>query len=59
MRTVFVLAYKLMDSKGREKTPKFLGIFNDIDKIEEVKLQTIGRLGKNISFQVYVSESPF
>lgn len=59
MRTLFILEYKLIDSKGREKTPKFLGVFNDMNKLEQVKSETLAKLGDNISFHVYVSESPF
>lgn len=59
MRTLFTLEYKQVDSKGREKTPKFLGVFNDLEKVEEVKKTTIEKFGDNISFQVYISEHPF
>ena len=59
MRVLFTLEYKQVDSKGREKTPKFLGVFNNLEKLEKVKSKVTSEMGDNISFQVYTSEHPF
>lgn len=59
VRTLFTLEYKLVDSKGREKAPKFLGVFDCLNKLESVKQSTLKQHGDNISFHVYVSEHPF
>ena len=59
MRTVFVLEYKDIDSKGREKNATHVGVFSSVDKLEEAKSNIISQLGSKISFQVYDSETVY
>lgn len=58
MRTVYLLSYKNTDSKGREKYPKFVGVFKTLEQLEEIKQKMIEER-ENLSFQVHVSQSIF
>jgi hypothetical protein len=53
MKEFFVLEYKIMDSRGREKNAQFAGVFQSIDDIETAKQKLLFNNKKNISFQVY------
>ena len=59
MRRFFSLEYKTMDSKGREKNAKFVGIFQSEEEIEKAKQQLLKETTNNISFQVYNHEHVF
>lgn len=59
MRTFFVLEYKLLDAKGREKTPKHVGVFKTLDSVDEKKNELLNTLQEKITFQVYAHESIF
>ena len=59
MNHCYILEYKVVDSKGREKTPKHAGVFKNIEKLEEEKLRILQSSKNRISFQVYVNESFF
>ena len=59
MRRFFSLEYKTMDSKGREKNAKFVGIFQSEEEIEKAKIQILSETNKHISFQVYNHEHVF
>ena len=59
MRRFYSLEYKTMDSKGREKNAKFVGIFLTEEEIEKAKTQILSESNNNISFQVYNHEHVF
>ena len=59
MRRFFSLEYKTMDSKGREKNAKFVGIFQSEKEIEKAKTKILRETDNNISFQVYNHEHVF
>ena len=59
MRKFYSLEYKTMDSKGREKNAKFVGIFQSEKEIEKAKTQILSETNNNISFQVYNHEHVF
>ena len=59
MRRFYSLEYKTMDSKGREKNAKFVGIFQSKEEIEKAKTQILSETNNNISFQVYNHEHVF
>ena len=59
MRRFYSLEYKTMDSKGREKNAKFVGIFQSEEEIEKAKKQILSKTNKHISFQVYNHEHVF
>ena len=59
MRKFYSLEYKTMDSKGREKNAKFVGIFLTEEEIEKAKTQILSETNNNISFQVYNHEHVF
>ena len=42
-----------MDSKGREKNAKFVGVFMTSDDIEKAKKNILEKVTNNVSFQVY------
>ena len=59
MRKFYSLEYKTMDSKGREKNAKFVGIFLSEEEIEKAKAKILRETDNNISFQVYNHEHIF
>ena len=59
MRKFYSLEYKTMDSKGREKNAKFVGIFLSQEEIEKAKTQILRETNNRISFQVYNHEHVF
>ena len=59
MRKFYSLEYKTMDSRGREKNAKFVGIFLTKEEIEKAKTKLIQESDNNISFQVYNHEHVF
>ena len=59
MRKFYSLEYKTMDSKGREKNAKFVGIFLTKEEIEKAKTKLMEESDNNISFQVYNHEHVF
>lgn len=56
----YTLEYKLMDSKGREKSCSFVGVYKDLESLNEQK-QNIIKLNpsKSFSFHVYTHEQVF
>lgn len=50
--TFFTLEFKQTDSKGREKNPKYVGVFKSLEDLEISKNKLLA-LKKNISFQIY------
>ena len=59
MNPCFILEYKTVDSKGREKNPKHVGVFSDINRLENEKQRILESNKNRITFQVYVSERLF
>jgi len=59
MGPLYILEYKELDSRGREKNSKHVGVFKTIDDLEKKKAEILHTLTKQISFQVYVSEKVF
>mgnify|MGYP003113235526 FL=1 len=59
MRRFYSLEYKNIDSKGREKNAKFVGIFKTEIELENAKSQILSNTTTNISFQVYNHEHVF
>ena len=59
MRRFYSLEYKTMDSRGREKNAKFVGIFLSQEEIEKAKTQILSENKNKISFQVYNHEHVF
>lgn len=57
MRTMYVLEYKDIDSKGREKNSRHVGVFSDIETLELAKETILKKEDSKISFQVYTTES--
>lgn len=52
MREFYVLEYKTIDSKGREKNAQFAGIFTSADDLSKAK-EILSDKNNRISFQVY------
>lgn len=57
MKTSYILEYKVVDSKGREKNSKHVGVFSSLDKLEHKKQEILNNIGQNLSFQIYTNES--
>lgn len=58
MRTVYVLEYKDVDSKGREKNTRHVGVFGDLEGLEHAKRAILKKYeDSKISFHVHTSES--
>lgn len=57
MRTVYILEYRSIDSKGREKNAKHVGVFSDLESLEKVKEHILSKVDSKISFHVYTSNS--
>ena len=57
MKTSYILEYKVVDSKGREKNSKHVGVFGSLDKLEQKKQEILNMVGQNLSFQIYTNES--
>jgi hypothetical protein len=57
MRTCYVLEYKEIDSKGREKNARHVGVFSSLDTLEEMKNVIQTKSKKNLSFHVHTSQS--
>lgn len=57
MKTSYILEYKVVDSKGREKNSKHVGVFGSLDKLEEKKQEIMSAGGQNLSFQIYTNQS--
>ena len=55
----FTLEYKTTDSKGREKTPKYVGVFKTLGEIENVKNELLNNVSNKLSFQIYTHEQVF
>lgn len=58
-KKLWVLEYKTADSKGREKSAQYAGIYETLEKANEQKNMLIEVLGKNITFQVYENETVY
>ena len=48
-----------MDSKGRGKNAKFVGIFKSEQELENAKTKILSETNNNISFQVFNHEHVF
>lgn len=59
MSQCYILEYKVVDSKGREKTPKHVGVFSSVDQLDKEKEKILLSNKNRISFQVYVNERIF
>lgn len=59
MRQFFILEYKEVDTKGREKNSRHVGVFSSLEAIENAKQSILAKTNKNLSFHVHVSESWF
>jgi len=59
MRRFYSLEYKIMDSKGRGKNAKFVGIFKSEQELENAKTKILSETNNNISFQVFNHEHVF
>lgn len=60
MNQFFTLAYKKVDSKGREKSQKYVGVFKNLELLEQSKKQIINNnLDGTVSFQIYSHERLF
>ena len=59
MTEFFTLAYKAVDSKGREKTQKYVGVFKSLEDLEKKKDSLLKEISNNISFQVYTHSRLF
>jgi hypothetical protein len=57
MRTCYVLEYKEIDSKGREKNARHVGVFSSLEALEEIKNVIQAKSKKNLSFHVHTSQS--
>jgi hypothetical protein len=57
MRTCYVLEYKEIDSKGREKNARHVGVFSSLETLEEMKNVIQAKSKKNLSFHVHTSQS--
>jgi hypothetical protein len=57
MRTCYVLEYKEIDSKGREKNARHVGVFSSLEALEEMKNVIQAKSKKNLSFHVHTSQS--
>lgn len=57
MRTCYVLEYKEIDSKGREKNSRHAGVFSSLEALEEMKNVIQAKSKKNLSFHVHTSQS--
>ena len=59
MSPCYILEYKVVDSKGREKTPKHVGVFTSLELLDREKEKILESSKNRISFQVYVNERIF
>ena len=59
MRTCYILEYKYLDTKGREKNPKHVGVFKTLEQIDKKKNEILSSVKEKLTFQVYVHESVF
>ncbi|MEK9741339.1 MAG: hypothetical protein VW262_09155 [Flavobacteriaceae bacterium] len=57
MRTCYILEYKEIDSKGREKNARHVGVFSTLETLEEMKKVIQDKTEKNLSFHVHTSQS--
>ena len=53
MKEFYTLEYKTMDSKGREKNAKFVGVFMTFNDIEKAKKNILEKVKNNVFFQMY------
>ena len=53
MKEFYVLEYKTIDSRGREKNAQFAGVFNSVDELGRAKEVLCNDNNNKISFQVY------
>lgn len=56
MRIVYVLESKIVDSKGRQKNPKHLGVFSNLDVLEKAKEDFL-KNNHNAVFFIHTSTS--
>jgi len=58
-KKLYVLEYKTIDSKGREKLAQYAGIYETLDLLNQRKNKLIKKLGEKITFQVYENEKVY
>mgnify|MGYP003134722940 CR=1 FL=1 len=58
-KKLWVLEYKTIDSKGREKLAQYAGIFETLELLNDQKNRLIEILGDKITFQVYENETVY
>ena len=59
MRTCYILEYKDIDSKGREKNARHVGVFKSLDEVEKKKNEILSSTDKKISMSVHISNNVF
>ena len=57
MKISYILEYKLIDSKGRQKNSKHVGVFGSLENLEQKKQEIMTLVGQNLSFQIYTNQS--
>ena len=57
MKISYILEYKLVDSKGRQKNSKHVGVFGSLETLEQKKQESMNLVGQNLSFQIYTNQS--
>jgi hypothetical protein len=56
----YTLEYKLIDSKGRERNTSYVGVYKDLEKLNQQKENIIKfNPNQSFSFQVYTHERFF
>lgn len=55
--TTYTLEYKSIDSKDRERAPKFVDVFSSLEAVEKKKKEMLAEIGSNITFQIYKSQN--
>ena len=53
MSEYYTLEYKNIDSKGREKNAKFVGVFLTLQQLDNAKKKLLENSINKISFQIY------
>ena len=57
MKISYILEYKLIDSKGRQKNSMHVGVFGSLENLEQKKQEIMTLVGQNLSFQIYTNQS--
>lgn len=59
MKTAYVLEYKSIDSKGREKNSVHAGVYKSLQEIDKKKEEILNEIKNKISFQIYAVDHYF